>query len=419
MTEIYGLFDAADPTDPDRVYTSAAFARLIKTMMRDGVVHNDGAELAVSPSVPAAMSVSVGTGMALIQGRYYINDAALPVPVAAADPSHPRIDRVVVQLEATPGRTVHAVVKQGTPAPSPVPPALTRTAETWELSLAQVRVNAGATSITAGNITDERGNASLCGVAAPVYVPSSQVEVVGAVDMQGATLTGLPVPSGATDAARRNMGGATLQNLGAPSASTDAARKADVDSAISGFGISQVAIDADKNWNNKAITNLGSLTSHGKTIINSSGEFAGGGVRYVLYPDSACAAANLCSQVLAENSIKVSSYGKIMELPPIPSSVAIPNVKHTVTVQWLTRIYGGSPRTGYTKVYVNGSPVGVEKSTSSTAYITVSDTIEVEPGDIISIWGKGNVPDSITTVYVGNLKVFAFAVPAGRRPQMW
>ena len=84
MTETFGPFDAADREAPDRVYTSAAFARLIKTMMRDGVVNNDGDELAVSPSVPAAMSVSVGTGMALIQGRYYINDAALPLPVDAA-----------------------------------------------------------------------------------------------------------------------------------------------------------------------------------------------------------------------------------------------------------------------------------------------------------------------------------------------
>jgi hypothetical protein len=260
MTEIFGLFDAADPEAPDRVYTSEAFARLFKTMMRDGIVHNDGDELAVSPSVPAAMSVSVGTGMALVQGRYYINDGDLTLPVDAADPSHPRIDRVVVRLEATPGRTVHAVVKKGTPAPSPVPPGLTRTAETWELSLAQVRVEAGATSIVAGKITDERGNTSLCGVAAPVYVPSSQVEAVGVMNMQGHALTGLPAPSAGTDAARKDMGGATLQNLGAPVNANDAARKADVDSAIGGFGISQVAIDADKNWNGKNITNLGKIS---------------------------------------------------------------------------------------------------------------------------------------------------------------
>ena len=184
--------------------------------------------------------------------------------------------------------------------------------------------------------------------------------------------------------------------------------------------ISGTTIDADKDWNNKAITNLGSLTSHGKTIINSSGEFAGGGAAYVLYADPACAAANLCNQVSTEYSRSDLSYGKMVELSPIPSGVAIPNMKHTVTVQWQTKIYYGAPYAGYTRVYINGSPVGVEKTTSSTGYTTVSESIEVEPGDIISIWGHSDQPSeySIGTVYVRNVKVFAFAVPAGR-PQMW
>jgi len=97
------------------------------------------------------------------------------------------------------------------------------------LSLAQVRVEAGATSIVAGKITDERGNASLCGVAAPVYVPSSQVEVVGAMNMQGYALTGLR---------RRAQDG-----CGAEVVCRYRDRRGD-----RGFGISDIAIDADKNW---------------------------------------------------------------------------------------------------------------------------------------------------------------------------
>ncbi|MDR9817623.1 MAG: hypothetical protein RJR34_12845, partial [Candidatus Methanoculleus thermohydrogenotrophicum] len=104
------------------------------------------------------------------------------------------------------------------------------------MSLAQIFVAAGATMVQTANITDERGDASLCGVAAPAYVPSSQVEVVGAIDMQGNALTGLPAPSGATDAARKGY------------VDTEIAR------AIGGFGISQIAIDADKDWNGKNIT---------------------------------------------------------------------------------------------------------------------------------------------------------------------
>ncbi len=238
MTLNYGIFAVSDPQNPDRVYSAALLSRILSKHIRDGIVHGDGDEMAVTVTDPPAMTVQVGTGTALVQGRVCESDAVLTLSVPAAHATYPRIDRVVVRLEATPGRTIHAVVKKGTPAPSPVPPGLTRTAETWELSLAQVRVEAGATSIVAGKITDERGNASLCGVAAPVYVPSSQVEVVGAMNMQGHALTGLPAPSGATDAARKGY----------------------VDEVIGGFGISQIAIDADKDWGNRSILNVNLLT---------------------------------------------------------------------------------------------------------------------------------------------------------------
>lgn len=262
MTETYGIFDAADPENPDRVYSAAILMSVVSRFLRDGIVHGDGSGLAVSPTVPAAMTVSVGTGSAIVQGRYYINDDDLVLPIGAANPTYPRIDRVVLRLNITPDREIHATVIPGVPSDTPEPPALIRTSEIWDISLAQVAVGAGATSIIAGNITDERGNLSLCGVAAPTYVPSSQLEVVGAVDMQSNALTGLPVPTTATSAARRDMGGVTLQNLGAPVNANDAARKAYVDSAIGGVGLSQVVIDVDKDWNGKNITNVGDMDAN-------------------------------------------------------------------------------------------------------------------------------------------------------------
>ena len=373
MTESFGLFDAADPEAPDRVYTSEAFARLFKTMMRDGIVHNDGAELAVGPTVPAAMSVSVGTGMALIQGRYYINDGDLTLNVEAADPSHPRIDRVVVRLEATPGRTIHAVVKKGTPAPSPVPPGLTRTAETWELSLAQVRVEAGATSIVAGKITDERGNASLCGVAAPVYVPSSQVEVVGAVDMRGKALTGLPAPSGATDAARKGY------------------VDSEIAGKIGGFGISQVAIDADMDWGGNTISNV----------------HIGAG--------SSC----LLVQAFPSPTLQVSSDARKRvysnEMAKITEITLSPNLS-SGSAFLVEYVCGQSstafPYTGDYQVYVNGVPrgelhAGLNKSLWDGG-TKISEVIRgLRGGDKIQIYGCTNHPDvSNAPVAVENFRLF-------------
>jgi hypothetical protein len=195
----------------------------------------------------------------MIRGRFCENDAALTLSVPAAHATYPRIDRVVVRLNASPGRTIDIVVKAGTAAPEPAAPALTRTAEIWELSLAQVRVEAGATSILSAKITDERGSASLCGVAAPVYVPSSQVEVVSAMNMQGHALTGLPAPSGATDAATKTyVDSATVPKL------------------------SQLVMDADKNCNGRNFTNLGYITANKIRPVASTEVRASGKTSYTI-----------------------------------------------------------------------------------------------------------------------------------------
>jgi hypothetical protein len=241
MTLNTGIFDVSDPQNPDRVYSAALLCRMMAKQIRDGIVHEDGNEMAVTVTDPPAMTVLVGTGTAMVQGRFCENDAALTLAVPTAHATYPRIDRVVVRLNASPGRTIDIVVKPGTAAPEPAAPALTRTAETWELSLAQVRVDAGATLILPAKITDERGDASLCGVACPAYVPSSQLEVVAPVNMQGQALTELPVPSAATDAARKGYVDSELA------------------AKIGGFGISDINIDGPKNWQGQDIVNIGAL----------------------------------------------------------------------------------------------------------------------------------------------------------------
>ena len=61
-------------------------------------------------------------------------------------------------------RACSIYVKSGQASTSPTAPALTRTTGgTWELSLAQIYVAAGATSIAQSDITDERANTSVCG----------------------------------------------------------------------------------------------------------------------------------------------------------------------------------------------------------------------------------------------------------------
>lgn len=367
MTESFGLFDAADPEAPDRVYSAAVLMSVMAKFLRDGIVHADGDGLAVSATTPAAMSIDVGTGAAIVQGRYYLNDEALTLAVEAADPSNPRIDRVVLRLDATLGRTIHAVVLQGTPAASPVAPTLTRTAETWELSLAQIVVGAGVTSIVAGNITDERGNATLCGTAAPVYVPSSQLEVVGAVDMLSNLLTGLPAPSGSTDATRKGYVDALVA------------------AAIASFAISQITIDANKNWNGKNITNVAEF---GVATLND--RVAGAGI--TVKPVYASISDTLQTSVDAQTNFPsyTANLNKMREITLSEEHVGTAN---SYRVKFDLVYSAPSTSSGVEgAVYLNDVQVGTLHSAvgSGGAQITnvTEDLTGLKAGDKIQIYGR-------------------------------
>ena len=49
-----------------------------------------------------------------------------------------------------------------------------------------------------------------------------------------------------------------------------------------------------------------------------------------------------------------------------------------------------SDQTIYTRIYKNDNPFGDEHSTTSTDWVSVSEVIEVEPGDKIQLYAKTN-----------------------------
>jgi hypothetical protein len=146
-----------DSVDHDRIYTAADFARVFGAIVgRDGVIYGYGDELNVTPGT--GMAVKVGTGAAFVQGRMLeVYDQAETLSIATADATNPRIDLVVVRVDLSSGeRRAYLAVRVGTPAANPAAPLLQQDATIWELSLAQVRIAAGATGITADDIIDER-----------------------------------------------------------------------------------------------------------------------------------------------------------------------------------------------------------------------------------------------------------------------
>jgi hypothetical protein len=143
------------PAESDRLNAQALYATT-------GIIGS--ASMAITPNSPAGMSVRVATGWAAVVGTTQpnmgvytaYNDATTVLTVTTADPTNPRIDRVVMTIrDAYYTGAFNDVIYQvlaGTPAGSPTAPATPANS----ISLATIAVGAGVTSITAGNITDTR-----------------------------------------------------------------------------------------------------------------------------------------------------------------------------------------------------------------------------------------------------------------------
>ena len=84
---------------------------------------------------------------------------ALPL----ADPSLPRIDRIVMRYDAG-ARAASLQVLQGTASSTPTAPAISRTELIYDLCLAEIARPAGSTAVTTGQITDTRLDEALCGI---------------------------------------------------------------------------------------------------------------------------------------------------------------------------------------------------------------------------------------------------------------
>ena len=118
----------------------------VMLLFGDGVM--DGLALAA----PGGMNVTVGTGNAMNKGVLHPIYTAQTLSIAAAHATLARTDRLVSHLERTgvyAGR-VTLVVLTGTPAANPVAPALTQTADIWEVEVGRVNIPATTTSITSG-----------------------------------------------------------------------------------------------------------------------------------------------------------------------------------------------------------------------------------------------------------------------------
>ena len=153
----YGFFNSMNG---DRLYNADDISGFFYNLISDGVLATPSTNLQVQAGTGLQVSVSPGYGM--INAKYINLTTSQAVQLTAADIALDRIDRIVLRLDRQ-NRQIVIAAKTGTPAANPAAPALTRTADVYELSLARIAVAHGTAAITQAQITDERSNTSLCG----------------------------------------------------------------------------------------------------------------------------------------------------------------------------------------------------------------------------------------------------------------
>ena len=114
------------------------------------------------------LTVTVGAGRGWVHpsrftGYSITKREADTLTMPLADPSLPRIDRIVMRYDAG-VRAASLQVLQGTASSTPTAPAISRTELIYDLCLAEITRPAGSISISTGQITDTRLDEALCGL---------------------------------------------------------------------------------------------------------------------------------------------------------------------------------------------------------------------------------------------------------------
>ena len=136
---------------------------------RTSGVFGAGGNAAVT-AVANSMAVEVSEGLGWLtdaggNGIVWWSSAAQQLSIGAAHTTLDRIDRVIVEWYVGDYSDKPEIkILQGTPASTPVAPALTNTTLYRQLSLARVSIPHGTTEITDLLITDERLDPSVCGI---------------------------------------------------------------------------------------------------------------------------------------------------------------------------------------------------------------------------------------------------------------
>ena len=222
------------------------------------------------------LTVTVGAGRGWVHpsrftGYSITKREADTLTMPLADPSLPRIDRIVMRYDSG-ARAASLQVLQGTASSTPTAPAISRTELIYDLCLAEITRPAGSTAVTTGQITDTRLDEKLCGIVRDgvTGIPTDELlaaarERINALE-EKATTSAASAQANAKKAEAARDDANTSKTAAADSA---AAAKKDAQTASSAASTATGAASAAKT----SETNAGTSASNAKGSETKSGEY--------------------------------------------------------------------------------------------------------------------------------------------------
>ena len=160
-SEIAGVDENGMPIF-DRAETSDLFRLFFANIITNGIL-SKGPGDAFLVLADNGFRLRVRPGFAMIEGAFVYSDTEAAITLPAADENFERYDLVVLRCDYLQRKIVLDVIK-GTPSSTPREPELTRNSDAYEIGLAVIEVNKGATSLSSFKITDLRANPKYCGI---------------------------------------------------------------------------------------------------------------------------------------------------------------------------------------------------------------------------------------------------------------
>lgn len=150
--------------NPDREYLADEFAEYFRAFISSGVFMEQSTNLQVIAN--GDMSITVKPGRMIIDGYRYKNREDIIINLSPADGILSRIDRISITWDKE-SREISCTIQEGVKSSNPIPLSCRRQDEIKDYVLADVMINAGTISISQSDITDQRINSEICGLAVP------------------------------------------------------------------------------------------------------------------------------------------------------------------------------------------------------------------------------------------------------------